>query len=57
VHFIPEKVNRMPKSKGAQDFHKLKSYLEIPGAIRLTHSKSHTEDQQIVDTKLQNIVP
>jgi len=24
VHFIPEKLNRMPKSKGAHIFHKLR---------------------------------
>jgi len=43
-------------SRGAQIFHKFRSYLKILEVRRATQSEFHIEDPKILDTTIKNVV-
>ena len=43
-------------TRGTQNFHKSTGHLQIVGAIRVTRSKFHTENPQMLGVTVQNLV-
>jgi hypothetical protein len=49
-------LNLYEKNKGPQIFQRYRHYLKILGTERLTRSKFHSEDPQILGATVQNLV-